>query len=110
MQTRSLWPLLTGEADADRFRDDVYCEYYNAMPSHIDPKAFATMVRGDRYKLVVCHGLNEGELYDLQEDPNETHNLWEDAVYAAIKTEMLIRACDRMAQTADPLPPRIGLY
>jgi arylsulfatase len=110
MQTRSLWPLLAGRADLDRFRDDVYCEYYNAMPSHKDPKAFATMVRTEQYKLVLCHGVNEGELYDLASDATETHNLWDDAAYAEIKTEMLIRLCDRMAQTADPLPPRIGIF
>jgi len=110
MQARSLWPLLAGQADLDRFRDDVYCEYYNAMPSHQDPKAFATMVRSERCKLVLCHGLNEGELYDLASDPAETHNLWDDAAHAGTKTEMLIRLCDRMAQTADPLPPRIGIF
>ena len=27
MQTRSLWPLLTGQAPTDSFRDDIYCEY-----------------------------------------------------------------------------------
>ena len=34
MQGQSLWPLLSGEADLHHHRDDVYCEYYNAMPWH----------------------------------------------------------------------------
>jgi arylsulfatase A-like enzyme len=31
MQGQSLWPMLTGQVDAREHRDDVYCEYYNAM-------------------------------------------------------------------------------
>ena len=110
MQGRSLWPLLTGEAPLDEFREDVYCEYYNAMNSHTDPKAFATMVRSATHKLVTCHGLGEGELYELEADPGENRNLWSDPGSAGVKTDMLIRLCDRMAQTADPLPPRIGVF
>lgn len=106
MQGSSLWPMLTGEASLDHHRDDVYCEYYNAMPWHTDPAAHATMVRTERYKLVMMHGLSAGELYDLEQDPEETRNLWDDPDRAAIKYEMLQRLCDRMAWTVDPLPER----
>ncbi len=108
MQTRSLWPLLTGRQAADRFRDDVYCEYYNANPD--ETAIFLTMVRTDRHKIIVGHGRELGELYDLEEDPTETHNLWDDPAHAEVKMAMLKRACDRMAMTADPLPPRIGIF
>ena len=106
MQGRSLWPLLTGEADADQHREDVYCEYYNAMPWHKAPTAQMTMVRTERFKLTVDHPTSSGELYDLERDPQETSNLWYDAGYAEVKTEMLIRLCNRMAWTVDPLPLR----
>ena len=53
----------------DRFRDDVYCEYYNAMPWHQDPTAQTTMVRTEDYKLTAVHGLDSGELYDLHRIP-----------------------------------------
>lgn len=106
MQGRSLWPLLTGAADMDHFRDDVYCEYYNAMPWHQDPTAQATMVRDARYKLVAAHGIKTGELYDLEADPNETNNLWNDPNSLAVKVEMLEKLADRMAWTVDPLPER----
>jgi len=108
MQTRSLWPLLIGQAPTDHFRDDVYCEYYNSNPDK--PSTFLTMVRTERYKLIAAHGHPVSELYDLQEDPGENRNLWNDPAYAALKTDMLVRLCDRMAQTADPLPRRIGIY
>jgi len=106
MQGRSLWPLLTGAADLHQHRDDVYCEYYNAMPWHTDPAAQATMVRTRTHKLVAVHGTDTGELYDLGEDPPERHNRWHDPAYAEVKTDLLGRLCDRMAWTVDPLPAR----
>ena len=106
MQGKSLWPMLTGAQPVNQHRDDIYCEYYNAMPWHRDPLPQFTMVRDDRYKIVVAHGLNTGELYDLESDPTETHNLWDDAEYTAVKLAMYQRVCDRMAWTVDPLPHR----
>jgi arylsulfatase A-like enzyme len=106
MQGKSLWPLLTGEIESDQHREDVYCEYYNAMPWHAEPTAQMTMVRTKRFKLAVDHPASEGELYDLENDPAETRNLWNEPKYAEVKTEMLIRLCNRMAWTIDPLPLR----
>jgi arylsulfatase A-like enzyme len=106
MQGKSLWPLLKQEVPADFHRQDVYSEYYNAMPWHKDPKANATMVFDGRYKIVRAHGADQGELYDLELDPSETKNRWEDPNYQDIKTKMLIKLCDRMAWTVDPLPER----
>ncbi|MHC4502188.1 MAG: sulfatase family protein [Planctomycetota bacterium] len=106
MQGRSLWPMLAGGADAGHHRDDVYSEYYNAMQCHTDPPAHATMVRTARHKIVVAHGTGGGELYDLEADPNETRNLWDDAEHARVKADMLVRVGDRAAWTVDPMPPR----
>ena len=108
MQGRSLWPMLTGLARADHHRDEVYCEYYNAMGWHREPTAQTTMVRTERYKITVDHSRSTGELYDLHADPLETHNRWNDESYASVKTDMLVRLCNRMAWTVDPLPERLG--
>ncbi len=106
MQGKSLWPILTGQAPADCHHDDVYCEYYNAMPWHQDPSAQLTMVRTDRYKIVVDHSNSGGELYDLDVDPGELSNLWNDPAARDVKTDMLLRLCNRMAWTVDPMPER----
>ena len=106
MQGRSLWPLLTGDGALDHHRDDVYCEYLNAMPVHQDPAANATMLRTDRYKLVAVHGQPTGELYDLDADPLETHNLWNDPGRQSLRFELTERLADRIAFTADPWPRR----
>ncbi|HUU99021.1 MAG TPA: sulfatase-like hydrolase/transferase [Phycisphaerae bacterium] len=110
MQGRSLWPRLTGDADPNRHRADVYCEYYNALACHKDPAAYATMLRTARHKLVVMHGQQPGELYDLAQDPAETHNLWDSPEHQEAKLALLQRLCDRMAWTADPLPLRTGCW
>jgi arylsulfatase len=108
MQGRSLWPLLAGSAPLDRFRDDVYCEYYNSNKDQ--PSQWLTMVRTDKYKLIALHGTREGELYDLVADPGENRNLWNDPASKDLKIEMLLRLNTRMAHTADPLPVRVGVF
>ncbi|MBB4689176.1 sulfatase family protein [Amycolatopsis jiangsuensis] len=109
MQGQSLWPLLTGEGSAPP-REDVYCEYYNAMPWHADPAPQATMIRTVDHKLVAFHGLGTGELYDLRADPGEHVNLWDSPEHHAVKTELLVRLTDRMAWTVDPLPARTASF
>ncbi|MFI6347068.1 sulfatase [Streptomyces sp. NPDC050560] len=110
MQGRSLWPRLSGQDDTAEPREDVYCEYYNAMPWHPDPKPQATMIRTAAHKLVAFHGLDTGELYDLTADPGEHTNLWDSEDHAALKAELLIRLADRMAWTVDPLPGRTANF
>lgn len=109
MQGRSLWPLLTGEQEEDQHREDVYCEFYNSQIRKKDP-AYGTMLRTRQYKLVAYHGHPVGELYDLQRDPNETVNVWNHPAYQSMKLELYQRLCDRMAETADPLPIRQSNY
>ena len=106
MQGRSLQTLLNGNTPLNQHRDDIYCEYYNSMPGHKDPQAHATMVRTHRHKLVAAHGTGGGELYDLEADPNETHNLWNHPDHTAVQLDLLTRLTDRMAWTVDPLPRR----
>ena len=101
MQGRSLLPLLTEKTTAHR--DSVYCEYLNAMPKH-EPKAFATCLRTATHKLNAFHGMEPGELYDLEKDPTETHNLWSDPASLPLKARLLECLCTRMAETTDPLP------
>jgi arylsulfatase A-like enzyme len=108
MQGRSLLPLLTGAAPLDEFREDVYCEYYNSNPNN--PRMYLTMTRERRYKIIAIHNTREGELYDLEKDPWERVNLWNDPTMRDVKIEMLQRMAARMAYTADPLPERIGVF
>lgn len=65
---------------------------------------------GKDYKLTYYAGEDYGELYDRNEDLEEFVNLWLDEDYAEIKAYMLKKLMDRMIETEDPLPLRIGKY
>jgi len=110
MQGRSLYELLINEDVDYSFREDVYCEHYNANFKHGEHVAFATMVRTERYKLIAYHGESTGELYDLEVDPFEYVNEWNNPEYRSVKLELYQRLCDRMAETVDPLPVRQSVW
>jgi arylsulfatase len=105
VQGRSILPILLGDADPATHREAVYAEYYNAWTHK---RAYGTMLRTASEKIVVYHGIDAGELYDLEEDPNEFNNLWNDPARSAMKTRLLKRAFDASVLTMDPMPPRLG--
>lgn len=104
IQTESFWSLLTDDGNYNP-RESVYSEFYNSMRDHENSELeYLTMVRTDRCKLVKAHRLEEGELYDLKEDPDENINQWDNPEYAEVKMNHLSLMTDRMAETVDPLP------
>jgi len=107
LQGESLRPLFDS-GNSERQKSSAYCEFYNSNTHHVDPKGYATMLRTDRYKFVAVHGRDEGELYDLADDPTETENRWNDPDYREVKTRLFSELADRMARTVDPLPERAG--
>ena len=96
-----LSPLCAGETD--RSHDYAYCVYRNSglcrervKTFYFDPPVLATMIRGERFKLVLYHGTgpgksSEGVLFDMQNDPLETVNLWDHADYLGVRLEMTER-------------------
>ncbi len=51
----------------------------------------------DRYRLTLYFNhLNQGELYDLQEDPGEFTNVWDDPAYLAIRTDLAATLQDQI--------------
>ena len=109
MQARSFLPICTGQSDLNTHRSQVYCEYYNAMAGH-DHSAHGTMIFDGRYKIVVYHGRDEGELYDLESDSHEFDNLWHNAGCADLKFDLMKRCFDASIFTMDPYPPRVGSF
>ena len=107
MAGRSLLPLLRGAAA--EHRDAVRCEYYAAL-SMTNPERTgwsntrATMIRDHRYKLAVYHGHPTGELFDLENDPHEHHNRWDDRRLADLRFELLRRCFDATAFAIDTGP------
>lgn len=98
MQGASLLPILRGDAPPDQHRDFVRSEYFDALDSSFCPgsgdHSFATMYRDRRFKLVVYHGHGIGELFDLESDPWEHRNLWNESEYSDIKMELMQASFD----------------
>lgn len=110
MNGQSLLPVLKGQADPSRIKDGVRSEYYFSFDPGTDTiqGTYGTMHRDDRYKLCVYHGHDVGELYDMQEDPEEFENLWDSPAHADIKHRLIKASFDRCMLTIDRGPERIG--
>ncbi|MBP86343.1 MAG: sulfatase [Planctomycetaceae bacterium] len=95
-QGQSLLPILQGDTSPDHLRDAVRCEYFDALDPYFTggTGTFATMYRDRRYKLSVYHGYSLGELYDLQEDPWEFNDLWDDPAHEQLKHELIYKSFD----------------
>ena len=61
-----------------------------------------------RYALTCYIGQTYGELYDLQEDPNQLHNLWSDSGCRQTRLELQAYMMERFAETDNTLPRRMG--
>ena len=83
-----------------------FVERLEAKGGHKDPTAQLTCARTRRHKLAAAHGRGEVELHDLEAEPRETRNIWDDPGYRGVKMEMYERLVNRMAWTVDPLPRR----
>ncbi len=87
MQAESLVPALCAGTLPDWHpRDLVFAEH---PADGIYQGPYMTMVRSRHWKLVHFLDSDEGQLFDLQNDPDEFHNLWDEPVVAARKRGLL---------------------
>ncbi len=100
MQGKSLLPLLTGQADLGSHKDHVVSEFNDSLklPNH----SHGTMYFDGRYKLTVYEGQTIGELYDLESDPGEFVNLWDDPASSSLKLELMHRHFQAYLATNSP--------
>jgi arylsulfatase A-like enzyme len=76
MQGRSFLPLLDGGQPHD-WRASMYYRYYR---SHFETEPHYG-VRTRTHKLVYFHDIDQWEMYDLERDPTEMHNLANDSAH-----------------------------
>ncbi len=101
MQGESLVPLLKGEKP-ENWRDYVYYHYYEYPAEHAVKRHYG--VRTDRYKLMHFYNdIDRWELYDLQTDPQEMHNLYGQPGMEEVQAQMHRRLDEALKRYDDPL-------
>ena len=100
MQGQSLRPLMSEPAPAE-WRDAIYYRYYE-FPHGWHKVRPHYGVRTDRYKLIHFEGdMDVWELYDLQSDPNELHNLYGQDEYSATQDALHRRLAELRRELGD---------
>ena len=111
MQGKSLLDILDGSAPPDHHKPVVVSEFNDALGSNADPKpTHATMSFDGRYKTIVYHGLELGEIFDLEEDPGEFDNLWADPQFADQKHQLILQHLDAVMATSSAGIERVGRF
>lgn len=85
MQGKSLLPIWKGKTPDD-WRRYVYYHYYESGGEHNVAKHIG--VRSDRSKLIYYYENGDWELYDLQKDPNELNNIYNNRDYQKIQDSL----------------------
>ena len=106
IQGHSLLPALRG---AGAVRESVFIQYdrqHQSPGTDVPPRVHSLI--DHRYRISVFHGTGWGELYDLQADPGEFENLWEDSAHASIRARMVEQLLMAEIEHVDrvPLPTR----
>lgn len=107
IQGRSLLPLLRGEHPRD-WRKSVYYHYYEYPAEHSVKRHYG--VRGERYKLIHFYqDIDQWELYDLQADPHELHNIYGQPGTEKVTKQMRRELRRLQEQYDDPILQRYPL-
>jgi arylsulfatase A-like enzyme len=83
MQGRSFLPLLLGRRVAG-WPESIYYHYYEYPAVHMAKRHYG--VRTKRHKLIhFYYDIDAWELYDLEKDPRELRNVYDDPAYAGVR-------------------------
>ncbi|MCB1832940.1 MAG: DUF4976 domain-containing protein, partial [Geminicoccaceae bacterium] len=85
MEAQSLRPFF--EKSSDPSRERVFAEHANDLI--LEETEFVTMIREGRWKLVHYLGEDRGQLFDLEDDPQEVRNRWSDPGCTAVRAGLI---------------------
>lgn len=101
MQGISLLPLLKDE-NPDDWRDVLYYHFHEYPAEHAVKRHYG--VRDKRYKLIHFYNdIDEWELYDLEADPNEMHNIYGQPGTEKITADMMQKLRQAQELYDDPI-------
>ncbi len=86
IQGESFRKLVVGENI--KWRDTIYYRYYEYPGEHKVKRHYG--IRTDCYKLIYFYydSALKWELYDLEKDPSEMNNIYDDPMYLEVKKQM----------------------
>lgn len=91
--------------DGREHRDAILIEYNDGTPrTGLQNPARVRALRTKEWRFTIYGGESWGELYDLLNDPHETHNLWDSEEHAAIKAELSLRLNHILTAQMDESP------
>jgi arylsulfatase A-like enzyme len=103
MQGRSLLPVMDGSVAA--VRDALLIEEESQRRDFgLDRRVRMRTLRTATHRCTLWHGQDWGELVDLQEDPLELHNLWDEPQAQGVRQHMVEQLVQTMLQGADDSP------
>ncbi len=105
IHSTSLRPLLAGRQDTPR--DHAYNEW-RLGPSRCGVALDLRTVRTQSAKLTVELGSGAGEMYDLNNDPHECINRFDDPNYHGLRDELMQRLMSRPNDIRSPSPEPVG--
>lgn len=101
IQGASLVPLLKGEHPKN-WRKSLYYHYYEYPAEHSVKRHYG--VRTERYKLIHFYNdIDWWELFDLQKDPSEMHNVYQNPEYKEVVEELKAELRRLQEQYNDPV-------
>lgn len=87
IQGESLVPLLKKEKAIGKWRDAIYYHFYEFPAEHMVKRHYG--IRTKRYKLIHFYNdIDTWEMYDLQEDPQEMHNIYNVRAYRKVQEDL----------------------
>lgn len=97
-------------------RDDIYSDMFDMVPQRFGkltgPYMAVQTLRTEKWKLNIYPTAKReyGQLFDLQDDPDESRNLYADSHYGDVREEMLWRLARRCHVNTDPMPPYLTQF
>lgn len=118
VQGKTLRPVLKGERSSVRpyalieHRHEGWSERAKDIGQHpreviMNPHEqdfYMKTIVTDRYRLTYMPSLDYGELFDIENDPNELANLWHKE--PELRKQLQLQLLDALIETEDPLPER----
>ncbi len=102
IQGKNLLPLI--ENGAAPYEEVLIEEEGQRMGVGLPTRARVRSLVTERYRLTLYDGVEWGELYDRDNDPDESFNLWNEPGAQALRGEMLLRLARKMLDYTETSP------